>query len=229
MTDDGAGPSQPAVGARAAAAGAAAANGAPPHPHPQANLADLDAELRENRFAYLLQPIRDLASNWDVDIAAELEEYLEELEALTFTIKGAAGAAGADGGAAGAAAAAAQAARAAAAASAPDASAPSESRLPLNFAEAALLIQGTTCVYSKKVEYLYNLVYQALETIHCKRQREKAAAAAAAARAANGGGDGSDDGEDGEDGDEDFLNMGEGMEQADDIDLDDDGGVGSEY
>ena len=47
-----------------------------------------DNDLRENRFAYLLQPIRDLAANWDVNIAAELEEYLEELENLTFAIEG---------------------------------------------------------------------------------------------------------------------------------------------
>ena len=36
--------------------------------------------------------------------------------------------------------------------------------------------QGTTCVYSKKVEYLHNLVFRALETIHSKKQRERAAA-----------------------------------------------------
>ncbi|GBF92762.1 condensin-2 complex subunit H2 [Raphidocelis subcapitata] len=97
-----------------------------------------DAELRENRFAYLLQPIRDLAANWDIDIAAELEEYLEELEGITFAIE--------------------------------------DCGPSLNFAEAALLIQGTTCVYSKKVEYLHNLVFRALETIHSKKQRERAAA-----------------------------------------------------
>ncbi|KIZ05577.1 hypothetical protein MNEG_2384 [Monoraphidium neglectum] len=33
--------------------------------------------------------------------------------------------------------------------------------------------QGTTCVYSKKVEYLHNLVFRALETIHNKKQRER--------------------------------------------------------
>ncbi|KAI8476661.1 MAG: hypothetical protein J3K34DRAFT_516252 [Monoraphidium minutum] len=99
-----------------------------------------DAELKENRFAYLLQPIRDLASNWDIDIAAELEEYLEELEGITFAIE--------------------------------------DCGPSLNFAEAALLIQGTTCVYSKKVEYLHNLVFRALETIHNKKQRERAIAEA---------------------------------------------------
>ena len=30
----------------------------------------------ESRFAHLLQPIRDLAANWDIDIANELEDYL---------------------------------------------------------------------------------------------------------------------------------------------------------
>jgi hypothetical protein len=33
-----------------------------------------------------------------------------------------------------------------------------------NFA-AALVIQGSACVYSKKVEYLHSLVYQALEFV----------------------------------------------------------------
>lgn len=39
------------------------------------------------------------------------------------------------------------------------------------------LLQGTTCVFSKKVEYLHNLVYQALETIFNKRSQAKQAAA----------------------------------------------------
>ena len=30
----------------------------------------------ECRFAHLLQPIRDLAANWDINIASDLEEYL---------------------------------------------------------------------------------------------------------------------------------------------------------
>ena len=29
-----------------------------------------------------IQPIRDLASSWDVDIAEELRDYLEELKSL---------------------------------------------------------------------------------------------------------------------------------------------------
>ena len=31
------------------------------------------------RFAHILQPIKDLTKNWDIDIAACLEDYLEEV------------------------------------------------------------------------------------------------------------------------------------------------------
>lgn len=42
----------------------------------------------ESRFGHLLQPIRDLAQNWNIDIAGELEEYLEELENITISFEG---------------------------------------------------------------------------------------------------------------------------------------------
>ena len=85
----------------------------------------------ESRFAHLLAPLRDLQvrsreprqeppahhapfqANWDTDIAAELSDYLTQLEDISFSF---------DGGS-----------------------------TSLNFAEAALLIQGSTCVYSRKV------------------------------------------------------------------------------
>lgn len=38
-----------------------------------------DMEDVEARFAHLLQPIRDLTKNWEVDVAAQLGEYLEEV------------------------------------------------------------------------------------------------------------------------------------------------------
>ncbi|CAJ1054431.1 condensin-2 complex subunit H2 [Xyrichtys novacula] len=41
----------------------------------------------------------------------------------------------------------------------------------LNFAEAALLIQGSTCIYSKKVELLHNLVYQMLEYVNDRNKK----------------------------------------------------------
>ncbi|XP_074182770.1 condensin-2 complex subunit H2 isoform X8 [Rhinolophus sinicus] len=48
-----------------------------------------------------------------------------------------------------------------------------EGKTTMNFVEAALLIQGSACVYSKKVEYLYSLVYQALDFISGKRQAKQ--------------------------------------------------------
>ncbi|KAJ8766459.1 hypothetical protein K2173_022518 [Erythroxylum novogranatense] len=44
---------------------------------------------------------------------------------------------------------------------------------PVNFAEAALLVQGSVQVYSRKVEYLYNLVLHALDFLSNKRQQEQ--------------------------------------------------------
>ena len=38
------------------------------------------AEIK--KFKHLLEPIRNLADNWSIDIANELEGYLEELETL---------------------------------------------------------------------------------------------------------------------------------------------------
>ena len=43
---------------------------------------------KESRFQHLLQPIRDLGQNWNIDIAQELEEYLEELDSITISIEG---------------------------------------------------------------------------------------------------------------------------------------------
>ena len=35
-----------------------------------------------SRYRHLLQPIRDLTKNWDIDVAAQLEEYLAEVRFL---------------------------------------------------------------------------------------------------------------------------------------------------
>ena len=123
-----------------------------------------------SRFASLLQPLRDLADNWNIDIARELEQYIDLLEGVTFTV--------------------------------------GDGPQKLNFAEglllalffaasgvlvlccivcflsfvclAALVIQGSAFVYSKKVEYLYNLVFQALEYINAHKKRDEAGGASAA-------------------------------------------------
>ncbi|XP_034434768.1 condensin-2 complex subunit H2 isoform X2 [Hippoglossus hippoglossus] len=90
-------------------------------------------ESTESRFAHLLQPIRELTKNWDVDVASELNDYLEELDEMCITF---------DGG-----------------------------KFRLNFAEAAMLIQGSACIYSKKVELLHSLVYQTLEYINDRNKK----------------------------------------------------------
>ena len=38
-----------------------------------------EAGASESRFLHLLKPIRDLAMNWNIDVASELEEYLSEV------------------------------------------------------------------------------------------------------------------------------------------------------
>ncbi|XP_044199062.1 condensin-2 complex subunit H2 isoform X2 [Thunnus albacares] len=95
-------------------------------------------ESTESRYAHLLQPIRELTKNWEIDVASELNDYLEELDDMCITF---------DGG-----------------------------KTRLNFAEAALLIQGSACIYSKKVELLHSLVYQTLEYINSNKKRNKQAA-----------------------------------------------------
>lgn len=56
----------------------------------------------------------------------------------------------------------------------------------LNFAQAALLIQGSACIYSRKVEYLYALIYQTLDMITtqaAKKGKVRRAGARAGVRA----------------------------------------------
>jgi hypothetical protein len=201
-------------------------------------------DLRENRFAYLLQPIRDLAANWDVNIAAELEEYLEELENLTFTIEGHgpslnfAEAAlliqvGNDADIGSLCLQSSMQYCLTAGLRAPPSStedmttytrthnAKCASRTwKLIMTNVKCILQGTTCVFSKKVEHLYNLVYQALDTIFNKRQKEKAAAA----RKDKAGGKGAES----EDLDEaeTFLALDGLLEEGQDIDLDEEDGAG---
>ncbi|KAJ1443105.1 Condensin-2 complex subunit H2, C-terminal [Sesbania bispinosa] len=78
---------------------------------------------------------RDLQSNWEVDLAKKLEEYLVKICSGEITGE-------------------------------------EEGHIPVNFAEAALLLQGSIQVYSRKVEYLYNLVVRALEFLSQKRQQD---------------------------------------------------------
>ncbi|XP_073005673.1 condensin-2 complex subunit H2 [Typha latifolia] len=89
------------------------------------------------KLFHILQPNRDLQSNWEVDLAKNLEEYL--LKICSGEI-----------------------------------SADQDHVLhSVNFAEAALLLQGSVQVYSRKVEYLYSLVLHALEFLSQKRQDQQ--------------------------------------------------------
>ncbi|CAL9073187.1 unnamed protein product [Musa textilis] len=85
---------------------------------------------------HFLQPNRDLQSNWEVDLAKKLEEYL--LKICSGEI-----------------------------------SSDQDHELnSVNFAEAALLLQGSIQVYSRKVEYLHSLVLHALEFLSQKRHHQ---------------------------------------------------------
>jgi condensin-2 complex subunit H2 len=85
-----------------------------------------------------------LSKNWNIDLATELEEYMDKLEHLdiAFDPEDGASIAREGDGATGV----------------------------MNFAEAALLIQGTSVIYSRKVEYLHALVYQTLA--HLSKQQD---------------------------------------------------------
>ncbi|XP_039135245.1 condensin-2 complex subunit H2 [Dioscorea cayenensis subsp. rotundata] len=83
---------------------------------------------------HILQPGRGLESNWEVDLARNLEDYLHKI--CSGEISGE----------------------------------QDNAHHSINFAEAALLLQGSIQVYSRKVEYLYSLVLHALEFLSQKRQ-----------------------------------------------------------
>lgn len=86
---------------------------------------------------HTVQPLRDLESNWAVDLAKNLEDYL--LKICSGEIDGD----------------------------------HDNAHFSVNFAEAALLLQGSIQVYSRKVEYLYSLVLHALEFVSQKRQTDQ--------------------------------------------------------
>ncbi|XP_074586469.1 condensin-2 complex subunit H2-like [Curcuma longa] len=91
-------------------------------------------ESAASRFQFL-HPGRDLQSNWEVDLAKNLEDYL--LKVCSGEI-----------------------------------STDQDQELhSVNFAEAALLLQGSVQVYSRKVEYLYSLVLHVLEFLSQQRQQ----------------------------------------------------------
>uniref|UniRef100_A0A0R3RVE6 Condensin-2 complex subunit H2 n=1 Tax=Elaeophora elaphi TaxID=1147741 RepID=A0A0R3RVE6_9BILA len=99
-----------------------------------------DDEL-STRYAFLLQPIRDLQKNWDIDISHLLEEFVERIRELSDQ-------SGFD-----------------------DEGTGREDKF--NFAEAAILIQGSTMVYGKKVEYVHGLARDFYEQLRDKKTSRK--------------------------------------------------------
>lgn len=108
--------------------------------------------MRESaRFKALLNPLRDITASWGVDVSKELCDYASTI-GIEF--------AGAE---------------------------PlltSEAMEPpselVDFAEAALIVQGSTSIYSRKVEHLYSLVFSAVSTLNQLSAPKKAAGRAAA-------------------------------------------------
>jgi condensin-2 complex subunit H2 len=60
---------------------------------------DEESIVTSERWAHLLKPIRyrdrwrtelgrDLAENWNIDIATDLQDYLEELHKVTYSVGG---------------------------------------------------------------------------------------------------------------------------------------------
>ncbi|KAK2569030.1 Condensin-2 complex subunit H2 [Acropora cervicornis] len=47
-----------------------------------------DSNDLASKYGHLLQPIRDLTKNWDIDVAAQLEEYLAEIERIKISFDG---------------------------------------------------------------------------------------------------------------------------------------------
>ena len=69
--------------------------------------------------------LRTLADNWNINIASELEQYLNELQSISFSID--------------------------------------DGKTSIDFVTAALLIQGSTQVFARKVTYLFDLSIQTIE------------------------------------------------------------------
>jgi condensin-2 complex subunit H2 len=100
----------------------------------------LSQATQQSRFRHLLKPCKDLAKNFDIDLAGELSEYLEFLEKA-------------------------------------EAAFGEDASCPVNFAEAAALVQVSTDVYAKKVEHLVILVDQTVQLVKGLGRPGKGAAA----------------------------------------------------
>ncbi|KAL0210901.1 hypothetical protein P9112_009199 [Eukaryota sp. TZLM1-RC] len=77
-----------------------------------------------SRWCHLVQPFKDLADNWNINIDKELENYMDELDAIS-----------------------------------------QDTDNDIDFAHAAVVLQGSSNIYSRKVEFLHHSLYDILENI----------------------------------------------------------------
>lgn len=107
-------------------------------------------EHTDSRFKQLLAPHRDLAANWTVDVAVQLIEYAasigihlppspDDQQILRSPPTSA---------------------------SAPIQSSALTTDPKVDFAHAALILQGSSNIYSKKIDHLYSLVLAAVDSLH---------------------------------------------------------------
>lgn len=124
----------------------------------------MDEDLpQDSRFAQLFAPIKDLTKNWDIDLATLLQVYMHDLDSLQINIMPPSQSQHSPTSAVGS-------------------KSQGKSSL-LNFAEAAFLVQGSAQIYSRKVEYLYELTLNLLDFLASRKP---------AAPTANGFEDGDD-------------------------------------
>lgn len=89
---------------------------------------------QENRFEALLNPVRDLAACWSVNVAEKLSDYVESV-GLSIAV--------------------------------PGENKDLSGQFPdsVDFAEAALVVEGATWLYARKVKHLYRLVLDAVTSL----------------------------------------------------------------
>ena len=151
----------------------------------------------------------NLADNWSIDIASELEEYLHELESITFSFDGIGKSLNfAEG-------------------SRPFPHAafrPDPTHLRTLPSPAALLIQGSTIIYSKKVEHLYTLLYQTIDFLREQKKKVHKRDDAGGHHGEEDGGAADDDEDEFREQEAEFLTL-DDMKESENIDLDESGGT----
>lgn len=97
----------------------------------------LNADSMMDKYAHLCNPLKELADSWEIDISEELSDYVTTLNELSLCFDFEAS-------------------------SLPESE---RTQKKINFTQAAMIIQGSTSVYVKKVEFLHRLALKTLSTL----------------------------------------------------------------